>query len=305
MLTSSVSALVTVVPRNRLETDVHQAPVSGKERTRKCVLFFALVLLTLFPAGAKADATQAVDDGCEAVIDLDSSRVAQVKTVIDGDTLITEEGERIRLIGIDAPEISAEEFLPASDLAEQARAEVEKLFRKNRKVYLMDGVQSRDRYGRTLAMLLTHKNIDPAGLLLARGLAQTLAVPPNLRNANCYGSAERYAQSLGIGLWSPERWRILQASNAELQNGFHFLEGKVTRVGRSRKNHWMIVGDRIWVAVTWYDLPNFPKHLWPDQLENAKVRVKGRLFYSHGQWRLKLRHASALTVLERESDSSH
>ena len=85
----------------------------------------------------------------------------RVARVIDGDTLVLDSGERVRLLGIDAPERGE----PGADAATSALREMA----AGRRVRLeRDG---RDRWGRTLARVRAGGK-DASGELLARGLVK-------------------------------------------------------------------------------------------------------------------------------------
>jgi micrococcal nuclease len=65
------------------------------------------------------------------------------------------------------------------------------------------GVERRDRYGRALAYLYTDDRRFVNLLLVRRGYAQPLTVPPNDRFATRFVAAARKARARGVGLWAP------------------------------------------------------------------------------------------------------
>lgn len=130
---------------------------------------------------------------------------AWVEEVLDGDTLVVEVGgrrERVRLIGLDAPEDSPRRVEPLGPEATSfARREV-----KGRMVYLEPGREKRDRYRRLLAYVwLSRDSTAPEDLLnyrlLERGLARLYLHPPNLDHALVLWRAERGARQRGVGIW--------------------------------------------------------------------------------------------------------
>ena len=151
-------------------------------------------------------ATPAVRTGTEAV----------VLSWIDGDTLIVAVGDRVwkvRLIGIDAPELSPGERardqarrlrLPLEavlQLGYEARRAASSLAPPGTRVGLELDVQATDRYGRLLAYLWL-----PGGFLLQRrlvemGWAAVYTVPPNVRYAEGLLAAQRRARAWRRGLW--------------------------------------------------------------------------------------------------------
>lgn len=122
--------------------------------------------------------------------------------VDDGDTIDVKIGgrlERVRYIGIDAPEVPhhGQGGTPGGEAAAQLnRAMVDR-----RRVRLETDVEPRDRYGRLLAYVWlgdTMVNLE----LVRRGYARALTIPPNLRYARWFTGAEAEARAAGRGLWS-------------------------------------------------------------------------------------------------------
>lgn len=70
-------------------------------------------------------------------------------TVIDGDTLVID-GERVRLHGVDAPEINRPECPAEADLGRQSKAFVEGVVAANEQIELNNQQVKRDRYGRVV-----------------------------------------------------------------------------------------------------------------------------------------------------------
>jgi len=125
-----------------------------------------------------------------------------VRKVTDGDTIhVTYLGrdERVRLIGIDTPEVSwyghpGECFGEEAGLFTLSRLE-------GRRVGLRFDVDARDRYGRLLAYVYLRDELF--NLTLVRlGYATVDPVPPNTARAAEFASAEAEARAMGRGLWS-------------------------------------------------------------------------------------------------------
>jgi micrococcal nuclease len=141
-----------------------------------------------------------------------------VVRAVDGDTLEVrldgaERTEDVRLIGVDTPETvkpdtAVQCFGPQASAFQHRVAE-------GRRVRLVIGDEPRDVYGR----LLAYDYLVPAGQvsdnskraaqrerflnaeLLRRGLARTLAIPPNIRFAERFEALQRGAAQAGRGLW--------------------------------------------------------------------------------------------------------
>lgn len=94
--------------------------------------------------------------------------VTSTVSVYDGDT-ITIDGERIRILGLDAPELGRGARCPEeARAAEAARDELQRLLRGAEITLQRDGT---DRYGRTLANVYADGR-DVARALIAGGLAR-------------------------------------------------------------------------------------------------------------------------------------
>jgi endonuclease YncB( thermonuclease family) len=78
-----------------------------------------------------------------------AAAVCTIATVSDGDTVICEGGERVRLLLIDTPEMSQAPFGP------QAKRALQELLPVGTRARLELDVQERDRYGRVLAYVYT------------------------------------------------------------------------------------------------------------------------------------------------------
>lgn len=125
--------------------------------------------------------------------------------VIDGDTVVVRVAgatERVRLIGIDTPEVTGG-FLPAECYGEEASVFTKSLLPEGTDVRLTRDAEARDRYGRLLAYL--HRADDGIFVNLeiaARGYAEALIIEPNNTHADAFYRAASTAREQGLGLWS-------------------------------------------------------------------------------------------------------
>jgi micrococcal nuclease len=141
---------------------------------------------------------------------------ATVVRVVDGDTVIVRRGssdERVRLIGVDAPEVHESEKLER-DLARsgQDRATVHALGLRasaftraellGHTVGLERDVEARDRYGRSLYYLWLPDGTFFNAELVRMGYARIMTIPPNVRYVRQLRTLEREARAHGRGLWA-------------------------------------------------------------------------------------------------------
>lgn len=124
---------------------------------------------------------------------------APVEHVIDGDTLILAGGQRVRLLGIDAPEMEKEDR-PAEFLAHKSKAFLANLAQG--KMVRLEYDQLRyDHYGRLLAYLFLPDNTLINAALLRQGLAHVYCHPPNVRYRETLLAAQTEAMDARRGLW--------------------------------------------------------------------------------------------------------
>jgi micrococcal nuclease len=118
-----------------------------------------------------------------------------IRRIIDGDTIECAEVGRVRLIGMDTPELSQE---PYGELASQALAGLAPV---GSRVELEPDVELRDRYGRFLAYVWVD-GLQVNWALVRQGWAVLLTYPPNVQYVDWYTEAQRRAREDGVGLWA-------------------------------------------------------------------------------------------------------
>jgi micrococcal nuclease len=152
------------------------------------VLFLAVALVVLRPWEGEVEVGPA-------------SAVVHVTRVVDGDTIEVRLGGRdedVRLIGVDTPE-TVKPDTPVQCFGERA-SHFTKRRLTGRRVRLAFGVERRDVYGRLLAYVYLHgRFFNP--ILVRRGLARSLTIPPNNRFAPRFRRLELVAARAGRGLW--------------------------------------------------------------------------------------------------------
>jgi endonuclease YncB( thermonuclease family) len=120
--------------------------------------------------------------------------------VVDGDTFVTGDGGKVRLIGVDTPEsVSPDESknVPFGKVAyEYAKTLIE-----GAEVSLVLDVQETDRYGRRLAYVYLEDGSMFNELLVKEGYARVMTVPPNVEHEADFVAAEEYAKANGLGVW--------------------------------------------------------------------------------------------------------
>jgi endonuclease YncB( thermonuclease family) len=158
-----------------------------------------------------------------------------IRSVIDGDTLLLNDGRKIRLLGINTPEMGfgGEENQP---YAAAAKAYVESLWQAKRRAKIAVGHQGKDRYGRVLAhMFFDEENVVEH--LLAKGWGFSNARPPDLELSDCYADIAAKAQQTNLAVWSNSAF--YSDSQSDLSKGFTVLSGNLVEVNVSGHSWWL------------------------------------------------------------------
>lgn len=127
-----------------------------------------------------------------------------VERVVDGDTILVRLGaarERVRLIGIDTPEVH-DPRSPVECFGAEASRQLASLLPPGTAVRLERDVEARDRYDRLLAYV--HRASDDLFVNLAMaadGYAAAATYPPNVTRTAAIVAAAADARAGGLGLW--------------------------------------------------------------------------------------------------------
>jgi len=122
-----------------------------------------------------------------------SEREAVVTRVIDGDTFELKNGQKVRLLGMDAPEKGRQYH---DEAMERLRQLVE-----GKRVILEKDVSNRDRYGRLLRYVYVDRlfvNLE----MVKKGYAMLFTTPKNVKHLDEFMKAEEEAKLRGLGVWN-------------------------------------------------------------------------------------------------------
>lgn len=249
------------------------------------MLFFGVFLVTLLPA---AQTACGLDRAHEKAV---------VAHVYDGDTMRLRDGRKVRLIGIDTPELG-HDGEPDQPLAKAAKVRLTELAKHPQAVQLRYDEQRRDSYGRMLAHVFLIDGTNVQHDMLSSGLATMIAVPPNLWQLECHMEAEAEAQTARRGVWSLPRYQPVDAKALTRDDrGFRLITGRVRRVGSSHKTVWLQLSKNVSVRI-----PHSHTHYF---MQDSLLQLKGRHVLARG-WlnpnryglSMTIRHPSALRVLD-------
>jgi len=222
----------------------------------------------------------------------------QVDYVHDGDSLRLSDQTKIRLIGVNTPEL-ARDGRDEEPFAAAARTFLkEKINQAGGRIGLAYDDSRKDRYGRTLAHIFLPDHSNLTEQLLLNGLGSHIAISPNLGFSECYARAQQVARANKRNLWEPNQQLIRNLDQLNtLAGGFQHVQGTITRIGQGRDNIWLNFGKKLAIRITRNDLKNF--HQWhPTTLLNKTVEASGWVYTAKGQKRLRIYHPSVIHVLD-------
>lgn len=173
--------------------------------------------------------------------------IATVRYIHDGDTLHLTNGKKIRLIGINTPEL-ARDNKPAEAFATDAKKALKSLFKHDKSIALLFGKDKKDHYGRYLAHAFLKDGSNIQASMLQQGMARTITFPPNTRFNACYRETERSARCDKTGLWKDTY--ITQTKNLNKRHlGFQIIKGTVNKVKANNKGFWLTIDNKLTVGI--------------------------------------------------------
>ncbi|MFQ5344660.1 MAG: thermonuclease family protein [Mariprofundus sp.] len=188
--------------------------------------------------------------------------------VFDGDTFRSKKGERIRLLGINTPEV-AHDKQAEQPYAKRARQRLMQLI-MGKSVQLRLDKEKKDRYGRTLAHIYLRDGRWVNKIMVAEGLAQVYTFAPNFYRTDKLLRAESDAIRDKRGLWKSSRFRVLDASAVSSR---HVGQFRVVRGDADKIQKWRFKTGKLTVTVPkksrrWFTPANLPQ-------QGQKVLIRG------------------------------
>ncbi len=203
-------------------------------------LFLALLILAWSGPTQSTGAAQST---------LDLAERAQVVEVIDGDTLLLDDGRSVRLVGIQSPKLPlGRTGFEAWPLAEEAKAALSKLT-LGREVGLAYGGRQSDRHGRALAHLYLLDGAGEAGIwvqgaLLEAGMARVYSFADNRALVAEMLARERQARANRRGIWADPFYGVRTPGRVERHAGsFQLVEGIVLQAAKVKGRIYLNFGE--------------------------------------------------------------
>lgn len=264
---------------------------SSKSATRLTLLKVCLSLFALLITSTSALARE-----CQSGLTASNTTLSRV---IDGDTLVTTNRQRVRLIGINALETNSPNAQDRVWAASASAALGQML--ANRRITVQTSVDRKDRHGRLLGHLMLDDGSDPGAQLISKGLAIAIAVGNNTACAQENISLERDARTKGLGMWANKGdWWSDNDDRLEATRGFHVIRSQIETIPLRNNQPILMLENGLTVSLgaTWPLDDEETTHListW----EHQHVEVRGWLSGRQHAPELRLHHPANLQLVNR------
>lgn len=235
---------------------------------------------------------------------LQDGGAARVVSVVDGDTVILDDGRQVRLVGIQAPKLPlGRPGFEKWPLADEAKSALEDLV-LNRRVSLGFGGQHIDRHNRLLAHLFTEDGTWVQGALLTSGFARVYSFPDNRALVRDMLVHERASREADRGIWSHPYYSVLDpVASARHFDQYALVEGRVRDVGVVRGRTFLNYGtdwrSDFTVSIAARDWRRFDEiGISPDDYLGRRIRVRGWLKSRNGPM-IDVTHPEQIEVLSK------
>lgn len=247
--------------------------------------------------GRQIFSDQPADPAAETVELTPSSNryLFNVKRVYDGDTLVLENNQRVRLLSINTPEISSR-YREAEPGGIEARDWLKKQLSENQ-VYLQYDTEKRDRYDRLLAYAWTPDGDFINEKLLQKGLAALTLKPPNLQYADQLITAQQQAINQQQGIWVDKHYQPRKVTTITETAYRGWQRWLLTTKSRSQtRDYWVLkVNDNVSLKIAKKQQDLFPPL---ESYLNKSLEVRGWMSKRGDQYSLFVQHPSAITLLD-------
>ena len=217
-----------------------------------------------------------------------------VAKVYDGDTIVLNNGERVRLLGINTPEIDSR-FRQGEQGGQAAKRWLQAKLQQGQ-VYLEYDQQQRDKYKRLLAhcFLPTGEHLNK--MIIEVGLASLSILPPNIRYSETLISAQQHAEQAKRGIWSQSEYKPRSAARLSKENstGWQRFLATATVIKRGRKYVRLRLSENVDIRIPMANLALFPDL---ETYLDRPLEIRGWAARSKQQFSILVRHPSAIIFL--------
>ncbi|MEO1304985.1 MAG: thermonuclease family protein [Pseudomonadota bacterium] len=160
--------------------------------------------------------------------EMQSGETGRVVRIIDGDALVLDTGQSVRLVSVQAPVLNVRDGVPEPYSGESARL-LEDLALGRRVQLFYPGI-TRDRYDRALAHVMTIDGLGPEiwlnKTMIERGAARVRLYPSTAARGRDLLAAEAAARESQTGLWQRSAYKVRDAASLNASDrGFMLVRG--------------------------------------------------------------------------------
>jgi len=218
----------------------------------------------------------------------------QVKYVYDGDTIVLQNGERVRLLGINAPEIESR-YRQGEEGGQQAKNWLTRKL-KHGVVFLEYDQQKKDKYKRRLAHLFLANGEHLNKGIVRAGLATLSIIPPNLVYLDELKQAQDIASEQSLGIWSMASYQpisvaVLARSKKPL--GWQRFLASPIKIKTTAKFSRLVLTEKVDIRIPHEHLNSFPNL---ERYIGQAIEIRGWASRSKGRYSILVRHPSAMIV---------
>jgi len=218
-----------------------------------------------------------------------------VKKVYDGDTVLLENGWKVRLLGINTPEVAGR-YKVAEAGGEAAKTWLIREL-EGKTVRLEYDAEKQDAYRRVLAHLFSsdrkHINLE----LVKLGYATVAIHPPNLKYAGTLLAAQAQAERERLGIWQDAHYAAVPAEQLADDNykGWKRITGRVRNLKLGKKYCYLELSDQVSVGIDGANLDLFPAL---EGYLGRRIEARGWVRKSRQRFVLGVRHPGEIKEMK-------
>lgn len=134
--------------------------------------------------------------GCSTEVENINS-MAVVERVVDGDTVVLNNSEKVRFVCVNTPEKNEEGYIEATNFLKEILL--------NKTVLLVKDNTDKDKYKRLLRYVYLSDGTFVNSLIAEKGFGEILMIEPNTKLCPEIKAAEDKAKSEKLGIWAKEK----------------------------------------------------------------------------------------------------
>jgi len=221
------------------------------------------------------------------------AEVVQYQHVYDGDTILLKDGRKVRLIGINAPEIGRK-GKASQAFAQKSKHKLKQLLSTSPIINLSYDLEKKDRYNRSLAYIYLPDGTDVQAEILLSGLAISIVIMPNEKNLSCYRAIEKKARNKQKGIW--QNIVLKERDSIDLSNKlqkYQFVKGKVVSLKLKSKMMIIELDNNLSVKLSGKAFFAYKKQ----DLLGKKIKVRGIIYPFRKKSGMSISHPANITTL--------